>query len=298
MYGQTVTHDHRHDDEHDTTAGVTGRRRDRPADQRPARGRHRSRGATRRRGSRHIRPHSRHGAWGTRTGPAKVTPKRPATGAEMPTRMRQSGRHARLPPGGVAEQRRQPPVKRPPSDALVQVQPPPPTRISRNGQRAGLLLRSSGFDPLEAYRRGTRQGGGQTHGLVGEWSPRRPVKAKTASSNLVGAATWRAWARGEPTRFERGRPATRPGSSTLPPSATSVPMERYPRWTRGRPGKAVGGLCPCVGSSPTPSAVIPTGVGRSEEAIRLVEEPGLNPGGPSGLRAFEPPRFRAASLST
>ncbi len=33
---------------------------------------------------------------------------------------------------------------------------------------------------------------------------------------------------------------------------------------------------------------------RSEEAIRLVEEPGLNPGGPSGLRAFEPPRFRAA----
>ncbi len=36
MYGQTVTHDHRHDDEHDTTAGVTGRGRDRPADQRPA----------------------------------------------------------------------------------------------------------------------------------------------------------------------------------------------------------------------------------------------------------------------
>lgn len=157
--------------------------------------------------------------------------------------------------GGVAEQRRQPPVKRPPSDALVQVQPPPPTRLSRNGQRAGLLLRSSGFEPLEAYRPGTRQGGGQTHGLVGEWSPRRPVKAKTASSNLVGAATWRAWARGEPTRFERGRPATsRPGSSTLPPSATSVPMERYPSWTRGRPGKAVGGLRPCVGSSPTLSA--------------------------------------------
>src|SRR5258705_13405865 len=36
MYGQTVTRDHRHDDEHDTTAGVTGLGRDRPADQRPA----------------------------------------------------------------------------------------------------------------------------------------------------------------------------------------------------------------------------------------------------------------------
>ena len=34
------------------------------------------------------------------------------------------------------------------------------------------------------------------------------------------------------------------------------------------------------------------------EAIRMVEEPGLKPGRPSGLRAFEPPRFRAASLST
>jgi hypothetical protein len=28
------------------------------------------------------------------------------------------------------------------------------------------------------------------------------------------------------------------------------------------------------------------------------EDPGLNPGRPSGPRAFEPPRFRAASLST
>ena len=42
------------------------------------------RGESRRRGWRHIRTHSRHGAWGTRTGPANVTPKRPATGAEMP----------------------------------------------------------------------------------------------------------------------------------------------------------------------------------------------------------------------
>src|SRR5437764_10117118 len=48
---------------HNTTAGVTGRKRDRPADQRPARGRHRNRGETRRRGGRHLRPHSRHGAW-------------------------------------------------------------------------------------------------------------------------------------------------------------------------------------------------------------------------------------------
>jgi hypothetical protein len=31
-----------------------------------------------------------------------------------------------------------------------------------------------------------------SRGLVGEWSPRRPVKAKTASSNLVEAASWRA----------------------------------------------------------------------------------------------------------
>ena len=60
--------------------------------------------------------------------------------------------------GGVAEQRRQPPVTRPPSDPLVQVQPPPPTRLSRNGQRAGLLLRSSGFDPLEAYQSRPRRG--------------------------------------------------------------------------------------------------------------------------------------------
>lgn len=37
---------------------------------------------------------------------------------------------------------------------------------------------------------------------------------------------------------------------------------------------------------------------QSQEAIRMVEEPGLNPGRPSGLRAFEPPRFRAFTLST
>lgn len=189
MYGQTVAHDHRHDDEHDTTAGVTGRRRDRPADLRPARGRHRSRGETRRRGGRHLRIHSRHGAWGTRTGPANVTPKRPATGAEMPT-TRQSGRHARLPPGGVAEQRRQPPVKRPPSDPLVQVQPPPPTRLSRNGQRAGLLLRSSGFDPLEAYRSWPRRGVESPSPRQGEDRQFEPGRGRNGAHRKEGLGTW------------------------------------------------------------------------------------------------------------
>jgi hypothetical protein len=178
--------------------------------------------------------------------------------------------------GGVAEQRRQPPVTRPPSDALVQVQPLPPTRLSRNGQRAGLLLRSSGFDPLEAYHSWPRRGVESPSPRQGEDRQFEPGRGRNK-----GAPLGRAWARGEPTRFESGRPATsRPGSSTLPPSATSGPMERYPSWTRGRPGKAVGGPSPCVGSSPTLSAYI-------EEAIRMVEEPGLNPGSTPGVDAWE-----------
>lgn len=123
--------------------------------------------------------------------------------------------------GGVAEQRKQPPVKRPPCDPQVRVLPPPPERPSRNGQACRALnpvvrVRvPGGARPAGPFRRSPpADGAAGARPRSGAWSPRRPVTAKTASSNLVGAATgapgagtWRARACGEPTRFESGRSA-------------------------------------------------------------------------------------------
>jgi hypothetical protein len=106
-----------------------------------------------------------------------------------------AGRHARCRHGGVAEQRRQPPVKRPPSDTQVRVLSPPPNAShvmasvpgSYPGRQGSTPWRRTG-PPPERRPSGTPPVWRWAHGPAGEWSPRRPVKAKTASSNLVGAA--------------------------------------------------------------------------------------------------------------
>jgi hypothetical protein len=258
MWAETVTHATATTTEHDTTAGVTRRggrghqTNDRPGAGSAAAVRHDAADGD-------TSAHIAGTVHGERGQVPRTSPRRGQPPVQRCQQTRQLGRHARLPPGGVAEQRRQPPVKRPPSDALVQVQPPPPTRLSRNGQRAGLLLRSSGFDPLEAYRPGTRQVGGQTLGLVGEWSPRRPVKAKTASSNLVGAAT------GWGVRIGPGGPGhgasppaskadgrrvvglgvrlSRPPPNPAPPYPGEIPkLDKGPPWKGGRRAEPVRGF--------------------------------------------------------
>ena len=70
--------------------------------------------------------------------------------------------------------------------------------------------------------------------------------------------------------------------------------EGYPSWTRGRFATPLGRSAAAWVRIPLPPPY-PARQTPALEAIRMVEEPGLNPGRPSGLRAFESPRFRVGS---